>query len=183
MALDRLNSCLESGSIADHANQVKGAVTKGINALTINEDNSGEAGLWIRARTVQMLYLSPDMALGDGFAKLWKERRFRLRVQAMIIDKAHCLDKWGLDFCPLYRQLHILGHYMGQEVLFLACTATCTTGTFNTIWDALGFGHLDFSRLDVVCDRNNLLFLVRPFTNLKNIIYDILDILPSAQPR
>ncbi|RDX42630.1 P-loop containing nucleoside triphosphate hydrolase protein, partial [Lentinus brumalis] len=89
--------------------------------------------LWDTARTTaQLLYLSPEMAQSDGFAKLWKNNQFRRRLQAVAVDEAHCVEEWGTDdFRPQYRSLYLLRHYTGQEIPFVAFTATCMTSTFE----------------------------------------------------
>lgn len=75
------------------------------------------------------------MALSASFNNLWTDTNFRGRVQAVIVDEAHCIDEWGGDeFRPVYRKLSKLRDYTGQEVPFVACTATCETKTFDIIW-------------------------------------------------
>ncbi|KAJ7598548.1 P-loop containing nucleoside triphosphate hydrolase protein, partial [Mycena floridula] len=87
--------------------QAAQACTKGLDAIVINEDTEKTATLWRNLRTsAQLVYMSPEMALGDSFSSLWKDPKFRRRLTAMVIDEAHCIDEWGSDkFCPLYRQL------------------------------------------------------------------------------
>ncbi|KAE9397171.1 hypothetical protein BT96DRAFT_823622 [Gymnopus androsaceus JB14] len=93
------------------------------------------------------------MALSPRFDALFKDGKFRHWLKAVIVDEAHCIDEWGDDdFCPLYRQLNQLRPFTGQEVPFLACTATCQTQTFNLLWDTLGYGNRPFWGIDVGCD-------------------------------
>jgi superfamily II DNA helicase RecQ len=126
-----------------------------------------------------MVYISPEMALSESFFKLWKDAKFRKRVQAVIIDEAHCIDEWGEEFRPQYRELEMLRSFTGQEVPFVACTATCTTSTFHVVWKSLGFGSRPFWGLDVGCDRSNLLFHSRTLVNTQNPVLDILNLLPK----
>lgn len=149
--------------------------------MVINEDTTQTAGLWATARTkATITYLSPEMALSNSFAKLWKDATYRKRLTAVIVDEAHCIEDWGADdFRPLYRQLGTLRNYTGLDIPFLACTATCSTQTFNTIWSTLAFGHRPFWGLDVGTERPNLLFLTRQLENPKNPMLDILNILPQ----
>lgn len=103
-----------------------------------------------------MIYISPEMAQSESFAKLWKDHRFRDRLQAVIIDEAHCVDEWGTeDFRGHYRRLSTLRHYTGHEMPFVACTATCPTSTFGILWDTLSFGLRPFWGIDVGADRPN----------------------------
>ncbi|PPQ76514.1 hypothetical protein CVT24_010875 [Panaeolus cyanescens] len=163
----------------DQAEQAK---KKGLHAVVINEDTSRSKSLWAEARTrASLVYMSPEMALSSSFAKLWKDHGFRERLAAVVVDEAHCIDEWGSgDFRPQYRQLDILRHYTGQDIPFLACTATCSTTTFDTIWDTLAFGCRPFWGLDVGVDRPNLFFLIRELINTREPILDILGILPST---
>lgn len=64
----------------------------------------------------------------------------------------------------------------------MACTAACSTATFNAIWTSLAFGYRPFWGVDVGCDRINLPFLVRALDNSTNPVLDALNILPSNIP-
>ncbi|KAE9410024.1 hypothetical protein BT96DRAFT_805872 [Gymnopus androsaceus JB14] len=82
------------------------------------------------------------MALSHRFNELFRDGKFRNRLEAVIVDEAHCIDEWGGDdFRPLYRQLSRLRSFTGQDVPFIACTATCRTETFDVLWDTLAFGN------------------------------------------
>jgi superfamily II DNA helicase RecQ len=152
-----------------------------LKAIFINEDNSCPA-LWadIASGRAQLVYVSPEMVLSISFRNLWKEASFRKRVNAVIIDEAHCIDEWGGDdFRPQYRKIDELRMYTGQDVPFVACTATAATSTFEVIWKTLGFGSRPFWGLDVGCVRNNLTFIMRPLHYTAHPIFDIINtILP-----
>ncbi|KAJ6532174.1 P-loop containing nucleoside triphosphate hydrolase protein, partial [Mycena vulgaris] len=154
---------------------------KGINAILINEDNTKTVGLWKQARTTaQLVYISPEMACSDSFVRLWKDSKFRARISALVVDEAHCIHEWGDEFRPEYKKLEMLRSYTGQEVPFVACTATASTPTFDTIWNSLGFGNRPFWGLDVGSDRHNLLYLTRTLSNPANPVLDILNFLPET---
>ncbi|KII95852.1 hypothetical protein PLICRDRAFT_170449 [Plicaturopsis crispa FD-325 SS-3] len=96
------------------------------------------------------------------------------------MDLTHCVDEWGdEDFRPDYRKLDTLRNFTGQEVPFVACTATASTSTFDVIWKTLGFGYRPFWGIDVGSDRPNLLFLTRTLINTKNPVLDALHVLPK----
>ena len=69
--------------------------------------------------------MSPEMALSDSFQKLWKESQLHNQLTAVVINEAHCIDKWGNDdFHPLYCKLNTLQNYTVYEIPIVACTAT-----------------------------------------------------------
>lgn len=113
--------------------QVKEAEAKNVKVGMINEDNQRTEPLWAIARTeAQMIYISPEVAKSVSFGKLWKDKRFRARLQAVIIDEVHCADEWVTDdFRAHYHHLSVLRHYTGHEIPFVTCTATdvrCSVG-------------------------------------------------------
>ena len=121
------------------------------------------------------------MAQSDGFAKLWKNNQFRGRLQALAVDEAHCIEEWGTDeFRPHYRSLSVLRHFTGQEIPFVSFTATCTTATFDRLWESLAYGFRPFWGLDVGSDRPNLFYEVRAMVNRKYPVLDVLGLLPSS---
>ncbi|KAJ6578244.1 P-loop containing nucleoside triphosphate hydrolase protein, partial [Mycena capillaripes] len=64
------------------------------------------------------------MALSSSFIHLWQDQSFRNRVQALVIDEAHCIAQWGDDFRKEYSGLAKLRDYIGQDTPILAATAT-----------------------------------------------------------
>jgi len=158
---------------------------KGLKAVMLNEDTSHTTDSWIQVQTTaQLAYMSPEMVLSTSFQRLWKDSNFRGCLTALVIDEAHCIEEWGgIDFQPQYRQLDILRTYTGQEVPILACTGTCRTSTFNLIWDTLGYGYRPFWGLDVGTERPNLYFIVRPLSEPKNPLLEILNLLPKVLDR
>ncbi|KAJ7053118.1 P-loop containing nucleoside triphosphate hydrolase protein [Mycena amicta] len=159
--------------------QVQQAIAKGIDAIFINEDNTKSADLWKRARTTaQLVYISPEMSKSTSFTRLWKDAKFRTRCSAVIVDEAHCIADWG-KFRPEYNKIKELRSYLGFETPVVACTATCTSETFKTLWNALDFGHRPFWGIDVGSARKNLLFLTREISNPKNPVLNVLNMLPA----
>lgn len=160
--------------------QAKQCVALGLDAIVINEDTVKDdaAQLWKRARTsAQLVCMSPEMALSDSFGALWKDSRFRARLTAIVVDEAHCINDWGDDkFRPLYQKLSGLRAFTGQEVPVVACTATCSTSTFDAIWSTLGYGNRPIWGIDVGCDRTNLFF---PLVYAKTPLLEVFNFLPD----
>jgi superfamily II DNA helicase RecQ len=147
----------------------------------LNEDTVN-AEMWKRLRqcTDQLYYVSPEMALGEGFVKIWKDSSFRSRVKAVIVDEAHCIEEWGDGFREHYKNLAKLRDYIGREISVVACTATCSSNTFEVIWSSLAFGFRPFWGIDVGCDRKNLSYIIKELVNTGNPVLDILNVLPSS---
>jgi superfamily II DNA helicase RecQ len=92
-------------------------------------------------------HVSLEMALSSSFIQLWQDRKFRNRVQALVVDEAHCIVDWGDDFRKEYSAK--LRDYIGQDTPILATTATCNTEAFKVIRKSLKFGCRPFWGVDV----------------------------------
>jgi superfamily II DNA helicase RecQ len=147
----------------------------------LNEDTVSPA-MWARLRQGKdnIYYVSPEMALGEGFVRIWKDSAFRARVKAVIVDEAHCIEEWGDEFREQYKNLSKLRDYIGREISMVACTATCSTNTFEIIWSSLAFGFRPFWGIDVGCDRKNLSYIIKELENTGNPVLDILNLLPTS---
>ena len=86
----------------------------------------------LRAGGAFVLYLSPERARKEGFAR-WLAGQLPL---LFAIDEAHCVSQWGHDFRPEYRQLSLLRE-IRPEVPILALTATATPQVVADISRAL----------------------------------------------
>lgn len=150
----------------------------------VNEDTAGPE-IWVDLRRgrANLYYVSPEMALSNSFIQLWQDRSFRHRVQAVVIDEAHCIVEWGDDFRKEYGGLAKLRDYIGQETPILATTATCDSDAFDVIWKSLKFGCRPFWGIDVGTDRTNLLYITRVIKNAANPLLDIVNILPEKMDK
>lgn len=146
----------------------------------VNEDTvCPEVWANLRQGRANLYYVSPEMALSSSFIQLWQDRKFRSRVQALVVDEAHCIVDWGDEFRKEYSGLAKLQDYIGQDTPVLAATAACDTETFKIIWKSLKFGCRPFWGIDVGTDRSNLTYITRVVKNPANPILDIISILPA----
>ncbi|KAJ7112887.1 hypothetical protein C8R44DRAFT_741242 [Mycena epipterygia] len=98
--------------------QVKQAWEKGLKVVLINADNMKD----------------------DHFEKLWTDAKFHSHAQALIVDKVRFINEWGQEFCPMYKQLHQLRNFTGQEH-FRGCKTGVLGGFLIRLLSHAGMGH------------------------------------------
>ena len=80
----------------------------------------------------KFLFVSPEMLTQKDLLEQLQKQKIGLYV----IDEAHCVSQWGIDFRPEYQQLGEIGHYLGSPVT-LALTATATNAVQQDIQKVL----------------------------------------------
>jgi len=115
--------------------QLRAAEAIGIRAATLTsaDDNRDETIARFRGGDLDLLYVAPERASGEGFRNLLRSARLSL----FAIDEAHCVSEWGHDFRPDYRLLRPLLDAF-PEVPRLALTATADAHTRADILEQLG---------------------------------------------
>jgi len=115
--------------------QLRGARAAGIRAasLTSVDADFADTRQAYRDGQLDLLYIAPERATGEGFRALMEARAPAL----FAIDEAHCVSEWGHDFRPDYRLLRpLLDTFPG--VPRLALTATADKHTREDILVQLG---------------------------------------------
>ncbi|WP_257545510.1 DNA helicase RecQ [Sphingopyxis sp. DBS4] len=115
--------------------QLRGARAAGIRAasLTSVDADFADTRQAYRDGELDLLYIAPERATGEGFRSLMEARAPAL----FAIDEAHCVSEWGHDFRPDYRLLRpLLDAFPG--VPRLALTATADKHTREDILVQLG---------------------------------------------
>ncbi|MFC7536189.1 DNA helicase RecQ [Sphingomonas sp. GCM10030256] len=136
--------------------QIRAADALGIKAasLTSADDREAVVGRFLSGE-LDLLYVAPERATGDGFRRLVD----RVNLSLIAIDEAHCVSEWGHDFRPDYRLLRrLLDDH--AEVPRLALTATADRRTRADILQ-----HLDIPEDGLIVagfDRSNIRYVVRP---------------------
>ncbi|MEQ8311804.1 MAG: DNA helicase RecQ [Sphingopyxis sp.] len=115
--------------------QLRGARAAGIRAasLTSVDADFADTRQAYRDGQLDLLYIAPERATGEGFRSLMEARAPAL----FAIDEAHCVSEWGHDFRPDYRLLRPLLDAF-PEVPRLALTATADKHTREDILLQLG---------------------------------------------
>lgn len=127
--------------------------------MAINEDNK-EAQVFtdLMKGKYWICYASPETLLHNPhFKLLFRTEEFCQRVVAMVVDEAHVIETWKDEFHKDYGKLETLKIIVGMEIPWLALTATCSTKTFEVIYQMLGMGGArPFYGIDLGADRPNL---------------------------
>jgi ATP-dependent DNA helicase RecQ len=89
--------------IALMEDQVQALHTQGVRAGTLNSQSADGGQVWrdFVDGQLDLLYVSPERALSDGFGQMVQ----RTEIALIAIDEAHCVSQWGHDFRPEYRRL------------------------------------------------------------------------------
>ncbi len=77
----------------------------------------------LRDRAVKFLYCTPERFDATMVRPAEVEEITRARPSFLVIDEAHCIDRWGQDFRPNYGRLHTIRSALGDRPV-QAFTAT-----------------------------------------------------------
>lgn len=126
------------------SDQVSGLLRRRIPATFMNSDLSSEEKrlrLDLLGRACfKFLYLAPERFFGANERELAQLRA--LRPAYLVVDEAHCIDRWGRDFRPEYGRLQEVRERLGNPPV-LAFTATAGRETQARILASLGAAQAD----------------------------------------
>ena len=137
--------------------QIRSAQGFGIRAasLTSADGDREETVARLRRGELDLLYVAPERASGEGFRSLIEH----VPLALIAIDEAHCVSEWGHDFRPDYRLLKPLLDAFA-DVPRLALTATADRQTRADILVQLGIP--EDGLILAGFDRPNIRYHVRP---------------------
>lgn len=154
--------------------QLRSARALGIRAASLTSADADwrETQDRLVAGDLDLLYVAPERASGEGFRNLLE----RSRICLFAIDEAHCVSEWGHDFRPDYRLLRPLLDAF-PHVPRLALTATADAHTRSDILTQLGLP--DDGLIVSGFDRPNIRYAVKPRDGMQRQITDVLAANPG----
>src|SRR3954451_2099011 len=140
-------------------NQIEAAERAGIHAVTINSANVDEwAGVVARVGRgeVDVLLVSPER-LNNPESRDAVLPRLASTTGLVVVDEAHCISDWGLDFRPDYRRLRQMIATLPPGIPVLATTATANARVTEDVAEQLDIhGVADVLVLRGSLDRESL---------------------------
>lgn len=100
------------------------------------------------------LFISPEMLAQEEVL----QRLQSIEIALFVVDEAHCISQWGIDFRPEYRELGHIRERLNQP-LTLALTATATTVVEEDIKQVL-FPHRSPQVIRLSVNRPNIFYQV-----------------------
>jgi len=154
--------------------QLRAATAVGIRAASLTSVDADwrETQDRLRNGDLDLLYVAPERASGEGFRNLLRSTKIAL----FAIDEAHCVSEWGHDFRPDYRLLRpLLDEF--PDVPRLALTATADAHTRDDILVQLGIPH--DGMIIAGFDRPNIRYAVHSRDGLPRQLSDLIATNPG----
>jgi len=158
-SMDREGLCLVvTPLIALMKDQVENLKKRRIKALSIHSGmTSMEIDVTLKNAVYgeyKFLYVSPERLASSSF----QEYLYRMKLNLITVDEAHCISQWGYDFRPSYLNIASLREHF-PDVPVLALTATATPDVVDDIQDKLKFAEKNVLQKSFY--RENLVYMVR----------------------
>ncbi len=112
--------------------QAQKLAAHGVKVFTLHSGIDGREqyreliNLYTEREMPDFIFVSPERLATDGFLEFVMQR-IRERIKLVVVDEAHCVSQWGLDFRPFYKEIpHFLQAVFsdGQQPIILGLTAT-----------------------------------------------------------
>ncbi|KAG0334692.1 hypothetical protein BG004_000310 [Podila humilis] len=94
------------------------------------------------------------------FISFWGDGMWRSKVQAAVIDEAHCIVSWGQEFRTDYSKIGQLRNLIPPDVAFVAVSATLPGQVLQDIKRSLSFSN-DVMVIRADTDRPNIKYVVQ----------------------
>ena len=112
----------------DQVSALQAAGEKRCIALTSQVEQGDRYAILRRLKQYKFLFLSPEMLQNAQVLAALNT----VKLAFLVVDEAHCVSQWGIDFRPEYRLLPGVKEQLGNPVV-LALTATATPAVMEDI--------------------------------------------------
>lgn len=147
----------------DQVEQFKKNGEKRVVAVNSMLDGKEKRMILENLRRYKFIFVSPEMLQQDHVL----ERLRKLPLALLVIDEAHCISQWGMDFRLDYLGLGKVRKILGFP-LTMALTATATQQVRNEILQSLLLEKTKTKQLIYSIDRKNIAFAAVTCKNDKN---------------
>ncbi|WVF72326.1 hypothetical protein IAT40_007139 [Kwoniella sp. CBS 6097] len=178
--------------------QLRGLHRKGIRAEMLGEKITDAKLAEIRKEmrlghpTIRLLYVTPESLLSPRHKAMFDKTYEQRQMARLVVDEAHVISEWGLDFRPRYREIgDFLQRYRGLPVT--ALTASATQEVRNDIIKSLNI-RPGYGQWVMPFNRRNLYYEVRyqgrgseedaeQYEDQKSTVEEIADFIEGYKPR
>lgn len=121
----------------------------------------------------KFLFISPEMLQQPAVLAALKQ----ITIALFVVDEAHCVSQWGIDFRPEYRNIRQAKRFLGNP-LTLALTATATSEVETDMKQQLLQSAPAIFRESA--NRQNIALFVRETTNKNATLHELLAKIEGA---
>jgi superfamily II DNA helicase RecQ len=86
------------------------------------------------------ILMSPELAVSERLRKTIQDPKFKDRLALVVVDEAHLVSHWGVNFRTDYSRLNLLRTILGPSIPWFACSATLDSKTLTNLIKGVGFG-------------------------------------------
>lgn len=129
----------------------------------------------IRAGCVRLAYVSPERLATQGFRQVCQA----CPPWLVVVDEAHCVDRWGEEFRPLYREVPTFIADLAQRPVHCVLTATADPAMRRAVSRETGLHHPKNIILPVT--RPNLTYRVQPTIRREAALLRLLAAMPEGK--
>ena len=151
----------------DQVNQIQKRGEKSVVALTSEQTAQEQQYILQHLQTYRYLFLSPEMLMKEQVLATLK----KVDIALFVVDEAHCITQWGLDFRPEYRKLGTILEQLHYPKT-LALTATVTAEDQAEISQIL-FAE-EPQLITTTVNRDNIIYQVIETTEKDQFLVDFL---------
>ncbi|KAI7818767.1 P-loop containing nucleoside triphosphate hydrolase protein [Gamsiella multidivaricata] len=118
------------------------------------------------------VFTSPEIIFKSSrLSALWQDKGWRSRLRNIVVDEAHCVGTWGMDFRQAYSQLGRLRAMAHPDVSFLAVSATLPPALLTTLTSSMLFKNATV--VNVGNDRINIKYTVSIMKHGRSTFHDL----------